>query len=71
MPGKESIPCEGGEAVKERDEILSCSTQDIRDLHRYIEKMHESECICVLGGEEEIDKEADIFDRTEALFLQY
>ncbi len=55
---------------KERDEILSCSTQDIRDLHRYIEKMHESECICVLGGEEEIDKEADIFDRTEALFLQ-
>ena len=55
---------------KERDEILSCNVEDIRNLHRYIQKMHDDECICVLGGEEEIEKEKDIFDVTEALFLQ-
>ncbi len=55
---------------KERDEILSCTSKDISALHRYIEKMHDSECICVLGGEEEIDKEKELFTRTESLFLQ-
>ncbi len=55
---------------KERDEILSCTSSDIRGLHRYIMKMHDDECICVIGGEEEIEKEKYIFTTTEPLFLQ-
>ncbi len=55
---------------KERDEILGCTSEDIRDLHRYIKKMQDDECICVLGGEEEIEKEKDLFDTTEPLFLK-
>lgn len=54
---------------KERDEILSCTSSDIRKLGRYIEKMRDDECICVIGSEEEIEKEKDIFDKTEPLFL--
>ena len=54
---------------KERDEILSCTAEDIRALDRYIEKIRDDECICVIGGEEEIEKEKGIFDRTEPLFL--
>ncbi len=69
---KDANPCNDSveKVQKERDEILSCSAKDISDLHMYIEKMHENECICVLGGEEEIDKEKELFTRTESLFLQ-
>ncbi|MBO4265643.1 MAG: insulinase family protein [Lachnospiraceae bacterium] len=55
---------------KERDEILGCKSEDIRALAAYIRKMKENSSICVLGGEEEIDKEKDLFDITEPLFLQ-
>ncbi|MBR2529715.1 MAG: insulinase family protein, partial [Lachnospiraceae bacterium] len=55
---------------KERDEILGCTADDIRDLYRYIDNMKKDECICVLGGEEEIKKEEALFDRTEPLFLK-
>ncbi|MCR5591396.1 MAG: insulinase family protein, partial [Lachnospiraceae bacterium] len=53
---------------KERDEILSCTEESIRSLAAYVEKMKESECICVVGSEEEIDKEKDLFTNIEALF---
>ena len=55
---------------KERDEILGCTSEDIRALAAYIRKMKENSSICVLGGEEEIDKEKKLFDMTEPLFLQ-
>ena len=55
---------------KERDEILSCTDKDISALHRYIGKMKDDECICVLGGEEEIDKEKELFTKTQSLFLK-
>jgi Zn-dependent M16 (insulinase) family peptidase len=55
---------------KERDEILGCTSKDISALSKYIKKMKDDECICVLGGEEEIEKEKDLFDRTESLFLK-
>lgn len=55
---------------KERNEILGCTSADIRALAAYIRKMKETSSICVLGGEEEIDKEKDLFDVTEPLFLQ-
>lgn len=55
---------------KERDEILSCTDDDIRSLSGYISCIKDNECICVLGGEEEIDKEKDLFTKREPLFLQ-
>ena len=55
---------------KERDEILGCTSDRISALSEYIRKMKEDECVCVLGGEEEIEKEKDLFDKTEALFLK-
>ncbi len=53
---------------KERDEVLSCTSADISGLYRYIEKMKETESICVIGGAKEIDKEKELFDTTEPLF---
>ena len=55
---------------KERDEILGCTADVIRGLYVYIDQMKDDECICVLGGEEEIKKAEDLFDRTEPLFLK-
>lgn len=55
---------------KERDEILGCTSADIRALAAYIRKMKENSSICVVGGEEEIDKEKDLFNMTEPLFMQ-
>ena len=54
---------------KERDEILSCTAKDISALGTFIEKAFENGCICVVGSEEEIDKEKDLFTMTEALFM--
>ena len=55
---------------KERDEILGCKSSDIRNLYRYIEKMQEDECICVIGAEDKIEKERELFNRTEPMFIQ-
>ena len=53
---------------KERDEILSAGREDIRKLAPYVESMIEDGHICVLGGEETIEKEKELFDTTESLF---
>ena len=53
---------------RERDEILGCTSADIRGLRKYIEKARADECICVLGAEEEIEKEKSRFTVTQPLF---
>ena len=58
------------EIQKERDEILGCTSADIRNLAGYIARIKDDECICVLGGEEEINREKDLFTDTEPLFLR-
>ncbi len=55
---------------KERDEIIGCKSSDIRDLYRYIVRMQEDESICVVGAEDKIEKEKELFNRTESMFLQ-
>ena len=55
---------------RERDQILGCTCEDIRGLCRYIEKGREDECICVLGGEEEIENEKELFTNIQPLFRQ-
>ena len=55
---------------KERDEILGCTSDDIRNLAKYVAKIKDDACVCVLGGEEEINKEKDMFNKIEPLFLR-
>ena len=55
---------------KERDEILGCTSDDIRNLAKYVVKIKDDACVCVLGGEEEINKEKDMFNKIEPLFLR-
>ena len=54
---------------KERDEILGCKAGDISALYKYVEKIKDDECICVIGSEEEIEKENALFEKTEPLFM--
>ncbi len=53
---------------RERDEVLNAGREDIRRLAPLVESMISDDHICVLGGEETIDREKDLFDRTESLF---
>ncbi len=53
---------------KERDEILNAGRDDIRKLAPYVDSMIGDGHICVLGGEETIEKEKELFDTTESLF---
>ena len=55
---------------RERDEILGCTGSDISALYKYVEAGRQDECICVLGGEEEIEKEKDLFTSIQPLFRQ-
>ncbi len=53
---------------KERDEILTSGKEEIRSLADYVESVVGDGYVCVLGGEEIIEKEKDLFDHVEALF---
>lgn len=55
---------------KERDEVLSCTSRDISELYRYVEKMKDDECICVIGGASKIEEESSLFDKTQPLFTK-
>ncbi len=53
---------------KERDEILSVSEETIQGLAAYIDAFMEEECICVVGNEEKIKEEKDLFFSVSPLF---
>ena len=55
---------------KERNEILGCTAGDISSLYRYVDDISYDGSICVIGAEEEIEKEKDLFIKNEPLFLQ-
>ncbi len=46
---------------KERDEILTASPETIRNLAKWIRAILEENCLCVIGSEEEIDRQRDVF----------
>ena len=52
---------------KERDEVLSTETKDIRDLEPYITAVLSDECLCAIGNETVIREEKNLFDRKESL----
>lgn len=54
---------------QERDDILSATPADINKLADYIRLVMKDSVLCVLGGEEVIKKDEDMFDMTESLFL--
>ena len=52
---------------KERDEILSATAESIRKLAGHVGSVINDDNICVLGGEEIIEKEKVLFDKVETL----
>jgi Zn-dependent M16 (insulinase) family peptidase len=52
---------------KERDEVLGAKAEDIRKLAGLVGAAIKDPVICVLGGEETIEKEASLFDKVETL----
>ena len=55
------------EIQKERDEILAATPQDIRDLADTIASVLSDECLCVVGNEQAIRKETDMFKVVQGL----
>ncbi len=53
---------------QERDEMLSVTAEDIRDLSKYIEAFMSDDFLCVVGNTEKIKEEAELFMHTENLF---
>ena len=52
---------------KERDELLQTDDKTIRSLSAYIEAFMEENYICVIGGEEKIKNNSDLFEHIENL----
>ncbi len=52
---------------KERDELLSTDAESIRKLAAHIRAIMEDECLCVVGNEEKIKEQKDIFGAVEYL----
>lgn len=50
------------EIQKTRDEILACQVEDIRALVPYMEAILNKGVLCVVGNEEKIGADADLFD---------
>ena len=56
------------QAQKERDELLVTSPEKIRELAEYIQAFMEDDCLCVVGNEEKIKGQKDLFGETDYLF---
>lgn len=72
MKGKRSmsvylseIPVE--ELQKERDQVLSCTKEDIRQLSEVIRTVAEQGTVCVIGNEKHIRENGDLFDQIYSL----
>lgn len=55
-------------AQKDRDELLSTDAAAIRGLAEYIRAFMDEECLCVVGNEENIKANSELFGKTEYLF---
>lgn len=53
---------------KERDQMLSATAEDVRELSKYIEAFMSEEFLCVVGNSEKIKAETELFMHTENLF---
>ena len=55
------------EIQKERDEVLDCTAEQIRDMAVYIDAMLKDSIRCVVGAAEKIEKYGTLFDSVELL----
>ena len=53
---------------KERDEVLSCGCVEIRALAPYLKAVLSQNCLCVIGNEEKLEEQKDMFGTLESLF---
>lgn len=53
---------------KERDEILSASQEDIRALAPYVQAVLDTGSLCVIGNEEKVKADKDLFGEVKNLF---
>jgi len=53
---------------KERDEVLSCSQEDIRALAGYLDAIMAQKVVCVVGNGQAIDENKELFMKVENLF---
>ncbi|MCM1262549.1 MAG: insulinase family protein [Butyrivibrio sp.] len=53
---------------KERDELLNVQPETFRGLAEYIRAFMADDCLCVVGNEEKIKQQKQIFNETEYLF---
>lgn len=55
-------------AQKDRDELLSTDANTIRGLAEYIRAFMDEDCLCVVGNEENIKENSELFENTDYLF---
>jgi hypothetical protein len=53
---------------KERDELLSCTKEDIRALAGYVDALIDEKAVCVVGNSQAIDENKGMFMEVEQLF---
>lgn len=53
---------------KDRDELLATQVDTIRGLSAYIKAFMEDDCLCVVGNEEKIKEQKELFNSTDYLF---
>ncbi|MBQ9566774.1 MAG: insulinase family protein, partial [Lachnospiraceae bacterium] len=53
---------------RERDEILSCTQEKIRELAPYLEALTKDDTLAVVGSEAKIDANRDLFGKVDNLF---
>ncbi len=57
----------GEDLQRERDEVLTCTKEDIRALAGPVRAFLSQSCICVIGSKDRIDETGYVFDRIEQL----
>lgn len=55
------------EVKKERDQILHSNQQSVRDLYEMIQSLLSDKCICVIGNEEKMEEQKQLFMNVENL----
>ena len=53
---------------KERDEVLSAAQEDIRALAAHLRAFLQDDCLCVVGNEEKLQEEKELFLHLESLY---
>ena len=53
---------------EERDQVLSAGTEDIRALADLVQAMLDTESLCVIGNEEKINENKNMFNEVKNLY---